>query len=127
MIFISFAGVMQLILNIIIRRHGTSVPGTTPLYIPMDISRSVACVKNGDECNNPEIIYPEIIEFNGTSITNCHDNFLNVFVEFPGLLNLLGQFNVSEFDEMLFNISYYTSLARPQDLLYSLPMFYMGK
>lgn len=144
-VFITFAGVMQIILNIILRDHGTPVPGSSPILIPMDVSRSLACETDGSAFNNPEIISP-----NGTfNITNCHDNLFNFFTEHPNITNInnteLREFindlsillnitlpvdkimdQIMEEEEELKNISIF-SLARPQDLLFNLPMFYIGK
>lgn len=127
---------MQIILNIILKDHGTAVPGSSPVLIPMDISRSLACETNGSN-------HPEIILANGTfPITNCHDNLFNFFAE-HNITELRSRTNelidtlpfdipnktldkINETFDLLEMLSI-TSLARPQDLLFNLPMFYIGK
>ena len=86
----------------------------------MDIGRSVACITEGGPYNNPEII-----EFNGTNITNCHDNLLNFFVDYPSW-RILEDLPIPDLKFILEEL-YNMTLARPQDLLFELPMFYVGK
>ena len=124
-IIISFAGIMQVILNLILREHGTAVPGTASLSIPMDISRSLACNATNFTRN------PEILLVTGTedgqapyNITDCHDNFANFLDDFPGLIQLAN--DISELKEIIQNWTLFT-YARPQDLLFNLPMFYISK
>jgi ABC-type multidrug transport system fused ATPase/permease subunit len=135
MIFISFAGLMQIILNIILKEHQTPVPGTGAVPFPMDISRSLTCHPANNSYNNPDI---EMI--NGTiigidkdyNITDCHDNFLNFLSDYEHLYNLVTEFhngskyNESKYSEHLKYLNLVT-FARPQDLLFNLPMFYIGK
>lgn len=136
---------MQIILNIILRDHGTAVPGSSPVLIPMDIGRSVACETNGSAYSNPDIIWGDA---NGTfDITNCHDNLFNFFTEQNiielnnSIFELINKTNnelypfqvpnrtvdkINQTFVMLEELSI-ASLARPQDLLFNLPMFYIGK
>ena len=133
MIFITFTGIMQIILNVILREHGTPVPGTAAVPLPVDISRSLTCNTTNNFSN------PEIIPVNWTTIgipetfniTNCHDNFLNFISDFERLVNIVEDLNttderVIEYQAMLQNFTLKT-FARPQDLLFNLPMFYIGK
>ena len=118
---------MQLILNRILSEHATAVPGTTPIYLPMDIGRSVACETNGSTFGNPEIILVTDL-FNSSlthNITNCHDNLLNFYLDLPEANEIIDKSNNSR-AEMFRDLSNVT-LARPQDLLFQIPMFYIGK
>jgi ABC-type multidrug transport system ATPase subunit len=125
-IFISFAGLMQVILNIVLKEHGTAIPGSSSLLFPIDITRSLACVTDGNSSN------PDFRRVDGTpfglgefNITNCRDNFLNFFVEHPGIEELIEGIFPNYTNETL-ELDIFT-LARPQDLLFDLPMFYVGK
>ena len=66
-IFICFAGIMQLIINNILSANGTAIPGSNAFPIPVNPGRLEACTKNSTT-NNPE---------------KCHDEIFNFFVEFP--------------------------------------------
>lgn len=119
---------MQIILNIILRDHGTPVPGSSPVLLPTDIGRSVACKTNGSAYN-----HPEIISANGTfDITNCHDDLFNFYTEY-NITKFISEIHPEDRSkkfnrtvDMLEELNI-TSLARPQDLLFNLPMFYIGK
>ena len=125
-VFISFAGLMQVILNIILKEHGTPVPGSSPLPFPMDISRSLACVTDGN-LSNPEIVSVDgsMFELGDFNITNCHDNFINFFVEHFEIVSLIID-HIPKYTNKTLKLEDLT-LARPQDLLFDFPMFYVGK
>lgn len=127
-VFISFAGIMQVILNVILKKHATPVPGSSPILLPMDISRSLACETNESIFNNPEIkwVNGSVIGMDDFEITNCRDNFLNFFTEHPDIDPHLIDMLPPKFKILMQNLSV-LSLARPQDLLFDFPMFYIGK
>ena len=121
---------MQIILNFVLREHGTPVPGTAGVPLPMDISRSLACTSN-DSFNNPEIVTVDAsaIGMGEFQITDCHDNFLNFFNDFGEIENLtqtFPQFLPEGFENLALALTLLT-YARPQDLLFDFPMFYIGK
>ena len=127
MIFISFAGLMQIILNIVLKKHQTVVPGTGAVPFPMDISRSLTCRPANNSYNNPdiEVFNTTIFGTDNYTITDCHDNFLNFLSDYERLVNLVTQSESKYHKELeIFNLM---TLARPQDLLFNLPMFYIGK
>lgn len=115
---------MQIILNIVLHKHKALVPGAGSVPFPMDIGRSLACtVQNGT--NNPEIITVDGLEFGirNYNITNCHDKFLNIIDDYPYLVSRIEH---SPFGATIQNYSVKT-LARPQDLLFNIPFFYIGR
>ena len=120
---------MQIILNIILKEHRTAVPGTEAIPFPVDISRSLTCHPDNSSYNNPEIIEiynTSIIGLENLTITDCHDSFANFLNDYEQLVNLAeiltNETITNEIDNYKIN-----TLARPQDLLFNLPMFYIGK
>ena len=59
------------------------------------------------------------------NITDCRDNFANFLADFPAVINKVEQF-YPKYPAMFKNYTLRT-YARPQDLLFNLPMFYIGK
>ena len=62
-------------------------------------------------------------EFN---ITNCRDNYINFFVEHPNIVNIIGDIPNTSFSDEILELKDLT-YARPQDMLFDFPMFYVGK
>ena len=118
---------MQIILNIVLKKHQTVVPGTGAVPFPMDISRSLTCRPANNSYNNPdiEVFNTTIFGTDNYTITDCHDNFLNFLSDYERLVNLVTQSESKYHKELeIFNLM---TLARPQDLLFNLPMFYIVK
>ena len=124
-VFICFAGLMQIILNIVLKKHGTAVPGTGSLPFPVDISRSLAC-NASNRFNNPNVKLANgtLIGLNYFNITQCHDNLFNFLDDYPGLIRA-ARVDPS-LNETIENFTL-VALTRAQDQLFSLPMFYIGK
>ena len=106
---------MQLILNHILKQHGTAIPGSDAYGFPMDISRLVVCNSSNDSYTNPGQCRDEIFSF-----FEEYDwrGFLDLF---ENITNVTDSFLINE-TEFLNQIS----VLPRQELLFDLPMYYVG-
>ncbi len=101
-ILLSFAGIMQIVLNHVLSKNPAPVPGSESLPLPVDVGRLIVC----NQSYAPE---------------SCHDEYFSALAEFDWQ-ELPDDTNLTQ----LFEELYETPMPH-QQLLFDLPFYYVGK
>lgn len=124
-IFILFAGIMQFVVNLILNRHGTPIPGTeVPIFPPSQPGRTISCRYREDNGSSPH--HP----------VGCRNSAFNFFLDYPDWEELLDDLPPvirnqtdpalwNETVEAIKNLSHYSQEPCPK-YLFDFPMFYVG-